>query len=154
MTGGNQHADDTDAADAAAETSEGATEQASSATPASSASAGNFRDPRVILDELLDSIGLIQRYTRWLVQAEFAAQPVLYRRRSCCVSPFWVKLRALCPSQHTGVAHREQRLAGIERACGGMRPTCGAFDNENRCDGSLLGFTTHHDTCAPDTPWF
>ena len=73
MNGGNQHAEDSDAA----ETSEGATEQASSAAPASSASAGKFRDPRVILDEMLDSIDLIQRYTQGLVYEEFAAQQVL-----------------------------------------------------------------------------
>lgn len=73
MSGKDQRADGTDhgASDGTAEQ----TEDASSSIPSSGA--GKSRDPRVILDEMLDSIELIQRYTQGLTFEAFAAQQVL-----------------------------------------------------------------------------
>lgn len=73
MSGSDQRTDGTDnrASEGTAEQSEGV----SSSIPSSGA--GKSRDPRVILDEMLDSIDLIQRYTKGLTFEEFAAQRVL-----------------------------------------------------------------------------
>lgn len=72
MSGSDQRTDGTDngASDGTAEQTEGA----SSSIPSSGAE--RSRDPRVIFDEMLDSIDLIQRYTKGLTFEEFAAQQV------------------------------------------------------------------------------
>jgi uncharacterized protein with HEPN domain len=65
--------DDTDNAGASDRTAE----RVGSVDPAQRSDEAKFRDPLVILDEMLDSIDLILRYTQGLSYEEFSAQQVL-----------------------------------------------------------------------------
>jgi uncharacterized protein with HEPN domain len=61
---------------ASAQATDAAAGRAGDAEP-ESGTHGKGRDPRVVLDEMLDCIDLIQRYTHGLSFEEFAAQPVI-----------------------------------------------------------------------------
>ena len=75
MSGSDQRQEGTTDDDGVADSTAERTETAGSSVPSSSS--GSTRDPRVILDEMLTSIDLIQRYTQGITFKEFAEQQVL-----------------------------------------------------------------------------
>ncbi len=58
-------------------------------------SAGQYRDPKVILDEMLESIRLIQSYMDNISYEAFAAQQLSFRMLWYCALLFWVRLRVI-----------------------------------------------------------